>query len=1061
VKFLRLSVKCFRGIAEAHIDFEPGLNILFGPNEAGKSTLAEALRAALLCRSQSSVAEAYLPAIGPGSPEVSLTFSQPDGEWYRIGKTFGDRPSTSLERSPNQGQTFVREANGDGAETELRKRLRWGLRAPGGRGATRGVESTFLTRTLLAEQTEVDTIFQQGLEPESTEQATFVQEALAAALEDPRFKRALTLAHQHFKRYFTSNGNKTRGANSPWTRAKDQLNEAQTELDAARRVAEEVAALQRTLLLAQDEAAEAAQMLEAAKAERRTLDKTLQAAEHRKLLIQELEVARADMDHALTAQHAVDSLRVRINELKQTLEAKTAEVDTATTTHRTAREQREVAQTMLQCIESADGNAQRELEVARVEFQLTALRHELDELNRRMADANALAIEERKLGELRARIEAEKVALTESRDLEAKASSQIARLRLERTAALVRDADSRLHTAVDRFSSAAEGVQAAQAAAEQAEAKGVEELELRSRVLTYGDLSADQIDLVQRLFHDLDKRRSAIEAGLSVTLERLQTLEVGARIDDQTAIHHPSSTGRVQVEAKRRVELDLGGLAKLQITAGSSTARAELAAAEVVWAQNGQIVLQQHGVDSVEALQRRLRERMEAERQLQDIRRECGDLSARAQRLTSAQEALAQAQIEAKEAEAARFELPPCADAIPAASVREIEAQLIELQDKARKAELAGIAVEATLRQLGESERDKATQIAEQQRVLREPGLELLTRGHARLAAIEEEAKSLTITRGELKEGLQKALRAAQEAASKAKEALDAAERRQQSLGEERLGIDRELEMNRGRLTSEAEHLASLDIEGRTQCFTNCQAKIDAHPPVVIDPGAVEVADARIYERERQVEEAKRRVISGESRIASSEGAIAQERLEEAESAYEVANADYEANRTDGEASKLLLETLKEAEASSTRHVGTAIGGKVQARFAELTRHRYRGLSVDKALVAQKVQLGEAVLGPGQLSVGTRHQLAILLRLILAEQLGHPIVLDDQLVQSDPERLEWFREQLAESGSRTQIIVLSCRPADYRSPHGSNGANLIDVSTHVKLRLERYPHDAA
>src|SRR5690606_34391656 len=141
---------------------------------------------------------------------------------------------------------------GDGAETELRQQLRWGLRAPGGRGAGRGVESTFLTRTLLAEQTEADTIFQRGLESESTEQAKVVQEALAAALEDSRFKRALSLAHQNLKRYFTSNGSETRGANSPWTRAKDQLNDAQRDLDAARKVAEESAALERTLRLARD-----------------------------------------------------------------------------------------------------------------------------------------------------------------------------------------------------------------------------------------------------------------------------------------------------------------------------------------------------------------------------------------------------------------------------------------------------------------------------------------------------------------------------------------------------------------------------------------------------------------------------------------------------------------------------------------------------------------------------------------------------------------------------------------------------------------------------------------
>lgn len=94
------------------------------------------------------------------------------------------------------------------------------------------------------------------------------------------------------------------------------------------------------------------------------------------------------------------------------------------------------------------------------------------------------------------------------------------------------------------------------------------------------------------------------------------------------------------------------------------------------------------------------------------------------------------------------------------------------------------------------------------------------------------------------------------------------------------------------------------------------------------------------------------------------------------------------------------------------------------------------------------------------MAICTRHQLAILLRLILAEQLEHPIVLDDQLVQSDPERLAWFRKQLAESASKTQILVLSCRSADYRSPDGCDAANLIDVAARVRLNAAPHPDDA-
>ena len=67
------------------------------------------------------------------------------------------------------------------------------------------------------------------------------------------------------------------------------------------------------------------------------------------------------------------------------------------------------------------------------------------------------------------------------------------------------------------------------------------------------------------------------------------------------------------------------------------------------------------------------------------------------------------------------------------------------------------------------------------------------------------------------------------------------------------------------------------------------------------------------------------------------------------------------------------------------------------------------------------------------LSDGTQDQLATLLRLCIAEQLGHTIVLDDHLSQSDPDKIAWFRHQLRASSEKIQIILITCRPHDYLS----------------------------
>ena len=54
----RLQLHPFAGSADREVRFEPGLNVILGPNEAGKSTLRRALRQALLVSTKLSKREA-------------------------------------------------------------------------------------------------------------------------------------------------------------------------------------------------------------------------------------------------------------------------------------------------------------------------------------------------------------------------------------------------------------------------------------------------------------------------------------------------------------------------------------------------------------------------------------------------------------------------------------------------------------------------------------------------------------------------------------------------------------------------------------------------------------------------------------------------------------------------------------------------------------------------------------------------------------------------------------------------------------------------------------------
>src|SRR5262249_15933630 len=128
---------------------------------------------------------------------------------------------------------------------------------------------------------------------------------------------------------------------------------------------------------------------------------------------------------------------------------------------------------------------------------------------------------------------------------------------------------------------------------------------------------------------------------------------------------------------------------------------------------------------------------------------------------------------------------------------------------------------------------------------------------------------------------------------------------------------------------------------------------------------------------------------------------------------------------------KLLLETLKDADAAQASNLGQALAPAIAKGFQELTRQRYDGLQLSAELSTGGILVAGAVRHLDQISVGTPDHLSTLCRLALAEYLRSTIVLDDQLVQSDGHRMDWFRALLVEKAQRFQIVVFTCRPADY------------------------------
>ena len=175
----------------------------------------------------------------------------------------------------------------------------------------------------------------------------------------------------------------------------------------------------------------------------------------------------------------------------------------------------------------------------------------------------------------------------------------------------------------------------------------------------------------------------------------------------------------------------------------------------------------------------------------------------------------------------------------------------------------------------------------------------------------------------------------------------------------------------------------------------------------------------------------EREILKAHGALEQVGGAVARERLRDATEAFDLATRQEREIEAEYEAWKLLLDQMKEADAAQASNLGQALGPAIARRFQELTRQRYETVQLTAQLATEGIVVSGAVRPTEQISVGTREQLSTLYRLSLAEYLGSTIVLDDQLVQSDDNRMDWFRALLAEKARNFQILVFTCRPGDY------------------------------
>jgi uncharacterized protein YhaN len=178
-------------------------------------------------------------------------------------------------------------------------------------------------------------------------------------------------------------------------------------------------------------------------------------------------------------------------------------------------------------------------------------------------------------------------------------------------------------------------------------------------------------------------------------------------------------------------------------------------------------------------------------------------------------------------------------------------------------------------------------------------------------------------------------------------------------------------------------------------------------------------------------------VIGGEGR---------QGQLDEAQAELERARAEYVRIQERAQSAQLLRTTM-------IRHRDNTRQRYVQPYRAELERlgREVFGSSfevdVDTELTIQTRTLDGCTVPYDSLSGGAREQLGILARLagaaLVAKEDTVPVIIDDALGFSDPDRLDKMSAVFNTVGDRGQVIVLTCTPGRYG---GVTDAEVIELS---------------
>jgi hypothetical protein len=1047
MKLHRLHIESFGAIGNVDVEFGPGLNVLYGPNDLGKSTAVAAIRLGLLLPHTSAHCDQYVGWAGSDDRIVEITFETEAQRFWRIRKQFGKNGSSLLQES-RDGQDFDDVERGRKVDAKLREILRWGIPEPGGAGGGKGLPTSFLATALLSPQEDVSATLRDSLQDDPNGSGKEqIAAALQAVAQDPLFVALLRETQAHRDAAYTDKGAKKTAIGSVFKLAAERLKETRDEKEKLQRIVAESEGVEKQLRDLTDRRAHQQETLAVATDRVANLEGLAWQAASRSIAAEQVRLAQEDVlriqrigTEVGAAELQVAELFGKIGEAEQALkvargwqvEAKDA-LEAAEEAYRTEGADPGLTDTVvrqqLEFRKSAADQAVREAE-QRINAALTAQKFVQD-----------VATAERELQDQQTKTDSARQFASKATATAKNADEQLQRCDLVERALDVRAADQQFkdaQAAVDQEAALRTCLEAA--SRERAVWAG------RRSVITIPTPGA--LGPMRRLARELAAARGALEVGLVVTVIPNAFLDLRVRKDgkevDSNWIAQP-----FDIEANAEVEVSIADVATLRVRGGRREAQEKALGLEKRWSLEVLPYLMAAGVTDLDGLDVKIAEAQELDAGINKKDAEMESLHAQLAALTGATERLREAseRATARRGSLGNVGLDTLAGDIKAlgadvtAGLRKRRQQLSKEAESARR-----IASQAANNHTLADERTRYSRLAldaahaalEAARPAFPKGVDAAlfaakTTLAAALAETERVAAEFELLEraiDEKKSRINAALNGARTSAAQAMMAVEAAQERLTSTKTDHASeCGRLVELRKQR---EAENLAAART--RLREATEHHAALPEHDRSVTED---EVSAARAFADGLKIdlERIERAIERAHGALEQVGGAVARERLRDATEAFELAERQEREIEAEYEAWRLLLDQMKEADAAQASNLGQALVPAIAGRFQELTKRRYEAVRLTAQLATEGVIVSGTLRLAAQLSVGTREQLSTLYRLSLAEYLRTVIVLDDQLVQSDGNRMDWFRALLNEKAHSFQIVVFTCRPTDYLLPN--------------------------